>query len=118
MSSPDPPALAPIDFDRPSIARVFDALMGGQTNYEADRRRIALEQLRTAGVRVLVHNSLHAKVYLMEEANRCCWIVGSSNMTGGGLADNAEVSLRGFHPADYGAVHTAVTDFVRASAPF
>src|SRR5437764_3306627 len=37
MSSPDPPALEPIDFDRPSIARVFDALMGGQTNYEADR---------------------------------------------------------------------------------
>ena len=37
MSSPDPPALAPIDFDRPSIARVFDALMGAQTNYEADR---------------------------------------------------------------------------------
>ncbi|MGW4520916.1 SAM-dependent methyltransferase [Amycolatopsis sp. NPDC004378] len=28
---------ARVDFDRPSIARVFDALMGGQDNYEADR---------------------------------------------------------------------------------
>lgn len=27
----------PVDFDRPSIARVYDALLGGQTNYEADR---------------------------------------------------------------------------------
>ncbi|MGW5716022.1 SAM-dependent methyltransferase [Amycolatopsis sp. NPDC003865] len=28
---------ARVDFDRPSIARVFDALMGGTDNYEADR---------------------------------------------------------------------------------
>ncbi|WIV59860.1 SAM-dependent methyltransferase [Amycolatopsis nalaikhensis] len=28
---------AGVDFDRPSIARVFDALMGGQDNYAADR---------------------------------------------------------------------------------
>jgi len=28
---------ARVDFDRPSNARVFDALMGGQDNYEADR---------------------------------------------------------------------------------
>jgi hypothetical protein len=28
---------ARVDFDRPSIARVFDALMGGQDNYETDR---------------------------------------------------------------------------------
>ena len=37
MSTSEPPALAHVDFDRPSIARVFDALMGGQDNYEADR---------------------------------------------------------------------------------
>ncbi|MFI5584892.1 SAM-dependent methyltransferase [Amycolatopsis sp. NPDC051758] len=28
---------ARVDFDRPSSARVFDALMGGQDNYEVDR---------------------------------------------------------------------------------
>jgi len=28
---------ARVDFDRPSIARVFDALMGGKDHYEADR---------------------------------------------------------------------------------
>jgi SAM-dependent methyltransferase len=28
---------AGVDFDRPSIARVFDALMGGKDNYEVDR---------------------------------------------------------------------------------
>ncbi|WP_037320546.1 SAM-dependent methyltransferase [Amycolatopsis orientalis] len=33
----------PVDFDRPSIARVFDALMGGQDNYEADR--VVLRQI-------------------------------------------------------------------------
>ncbi|RSM66670.1 SAM-dependent methyltransferase [Amycolatopsis sp. WAC 01376] len=35
--------LVPVDFDRPSIARVFDALMGGQDNYEADR--VVLRQI-------------------------------------------------------------------------
>ncbi len=33
----DRPPIVPVDFDRPSIARVFDALMGGQDNYEVDR---------------------------------------------------------------------------------
>jgi len=37
MSTPEPPTLAHVDFDQPSIARVFDALMGGQDNYEVDR---------------------------------------------------------------------------------
>lgn len=37
MSTPEPPALAHVDFDQPSRARVFDALMGGQDNYEVDR---------------------------------------------------------------------------------
>ncbi|MFD9961167.1 SAM-dependent methyltransferase [Amycolatopsis sp. NPDC058986] len=31
------PAVLPSDFDRPSIARVFDALMDGQDNYAVDR---------------------------------------------------------------------------------
>ncbi|GAA4538833.1 SAM-dependent methyltransferase [Amycolatopsis samaneae] len=31
------PAVLPSDFDRPSIARVYDALMGGQDNYAVDR---------------------------------------------------------------------------------
>lgn len=37
MATPDPPPLTPLDFDQPSVARVFDALMGGQDNYEVDR---------------------------------------------------------------------------------
>ncbi|MFK0251048.1 SAM-dependent methyltransferase [Amycolatopsis azurea] len=35
--SADQRPFVPVDFDRPSIARVFDALLGGQDNYEADR---------------------------------------------------------------------------------
>ncbi|KZB85136.1 SAM-dependent methyltransferase [Amycolatopsis regifaucium] len=35
--------IVPVDFDRPSIARVFDALLGGQDNYEADR--VVLRQI-------------------------------------------------------------------------
>jgi SAM-dependent methyltransferase len=37
MTGPGDRPIVPVDFDRPSIARVFDALMGGQDNYEADR---------------------------------------------------------------------------------
>lgn len=29
--------IVPVDFDRPSVARVYDALMGGPNNYAADR---------------------------------------------------------------------------------
>ncbi|MEV6910567.1 SAM-dependent methyltransferase [Amycolatopsis sp. NPDC051071] len=41
--SADRRPIVPVDFDRPSIARVFDALMGGHDNYEADR--VVLRQI-------------------------------------------------------------------------
>jgi hypothetical protein len=82
------------------------------------RRRRALSQLSMAGATVLLHDTLHAKVYLFEEEGRCCWVVGSSNMTAGGLGKNSEVSLRGFHDSDFGAVHRSVQQLVGESMPY
>jgi phosphatidylserine/phosphatidylglycerophosphate/cardiolipin synthase-like enzyme len=82
------------------------------------RRRVVLSRLARAGATVLHHATLHAKVYLFEEEGRCCWVVGSSNMTGGGLSKNTEVNLRGFHEADFAAVRRAVQHLVAESQPY
>lgn len=82
------------------------------------RRRAAMVDLEKAGATVLLHETLHAKAYLFEEEGRCCWVVGSSNLTAGGLTNNSEVSLRGFHPADYRAVRGSVLRLVADAEPY
>lgn len=82
------------------------------------RRRVAIADLLRSGVTVLTHDTLHAKAFLFEEEGRCCWIVGSSNLTSGGLGTNAEVNLRGFHPTDYQAVRRSVQNLLGASHPY
>ena len=82
------------------------------------RRRQALTRLAMAGAKVLCHETLHAKVFLFEEADRWCWIVGSSNLTPGGLGKNSEVSLRGFHPSDFVAVDGAVLRLMSEAHPY
>jgi len=90
--------------------------------YDSDRRaearRRGLEYLMRAGVRVLIHNQLHAKVFLLEQTDQACWVVGSSNLTLGGLSDNAEANLRGFHPGDFNAVRSQAETLVAAARPF
>lgn len=88
-----------------------------EPNHE-ERRRSAIFDLLRAGANVLTHETLHAKVFLFEEEGRCCWMVGSSNLTGGGLGANAEVNLRGYHEADYEAVRRSVQSLVGASRPY
>jgi phosphatidylserine/phosphatidylglycerophosphate/cardiolipin synthase-like enzyme len=82
------------------------------------RRRQALTQLAAAGATVLCHATLHAKVFLFEEDDRSCWVVGSSNLTPGGLGKNSEVSLRGFHPSDFGSVREAVVRLTSEAQPY
>jgi phosphatidylserine/phosphatidylglycerophosphate/cardiolipin synthase-like enzyme len=89
-----------------------------ESSVAGQRRRRALSQLSIAGATVLLHDTLHAKVYLFEEEGRCCWVVGSSNMTTGGLGKNSEVSLRGFHDSDFGAVHKSVLQLIGDSQPY
>jgi hypothetical protein len=61
---------------------------------------------------------LHAKVFLFEEEDRRCWVVGSSNLTAGGLGKYSEVSLRGYHPSDFLAVSGAVVRLISEARPF
>lgn len=82
------------------------------------RRRLVLGYLQQAGATILTHDTLHAKAFLFEEEGRCCWIVGSSNLTAGGLQKNAEVSLRGYHEDDYAAVRRNVQLLITASRPY
>jgi len=81
------------------------------------RGRRELLGLCAAGAAVFSHELLHAKIYLFAEEGRCCWIVGSSNLTGGGLGKNTEVNLRGFHAEDYAVVRASVVALVSASEP-
>ena len=82
------------------------------TGRRGERIRTWIERLDRSGIRVLKHDTLHAKVYVLEEDARGCWIVGSSNMSAGGLENNEEVNLRGYHPADLQEVRQAAAHLV------
>ena len=75
---------------------------------QTTHQRQALGKLVSAGVKVLIHDRLHAKVYLFKRGDRVCWIVGSSNLTLGGLSENTEVNVAGYRYEDYLQVATEV----------
>lgn len=82
------------------------------------RRETVLNLLQRSGVTILTHDTLHAKAFLFEEEGRMCWVVGSSNLTGGGLRTNSEANLRGHHESDYASVRSAVNALVAAARPY
>ena len=88
----------------------------GTESIQQEKRR-SLERLQRAGAEVLVHHAVHAKVYLLEDETRVCWVVGSSNLTAGGLRENCEINMRGFHPDDYRQVRHTVESIVSSSRP-
>lgn len=102
---------------RATVTLLLAATVAYDSTTRGERNRASLECLAKAGVRVRVHNSLHAKAYLLQEQERLMWIVGSSNLTSGGLERNAEISLRGYHQAEYGVVRRQVMELIDASAP-
>ena len=75
---------------------------------EAAHQSQSLAKLVNAGVNVLIHDRLHAKVYLFKRGDRVCWIVGSSNLTFGGLSKNTEVNIVGYRHNEYLQVVTEV----------
>jgi hypothetical protein len=82
------------------------------------RVREWLRKLDRAGVTVLTHDTLHAKVYLFEQADRRLWLVGSTNLSRGGFGQNEEVNLRGFHPDDYAQVEFLARQIVAQAYPY
>ena len=83
-----------------------------------DRVRSVFRRLDNAGVRVLRHQTLHAKIYVFEEEQRHCWIVGSSNLSSGGLRDNEEVNLRGYHPEDFRGIRAFANAIAAEAQPY
>jgi hypothetical protein len=68
-----------------------------------------LGELARNGIRVLLHEYLHAKIYLFEaSAGRLRWFVGSHNLTVSGLDRWKEVSMEGFREAEYRQAETAM----------
>ena len=76
--------------------------------FQTTHQRQALGKLVSAGVKVLIHDRLHAKAYLFKRGDRVCWIVGSSNLTFGGLSENTEVNVAGYRYEEYLQVATEV----------
>jgi phosphatidylserine/phosphatidylglycerophosphate/cardiolipin synthase-like enzyme len=81
------------------------------------RRAERLRRLAAAGANVFIHPTLHAKVFLFEEDSRVCWVVGSSNLTAGGVARNEELNLRGFHREDFKQVAEAARELLQEAVP-
>lgn len=67
----------------------------------AAKHRQLFRNLVISGVRVLIHDALHAKVYLFKRGARVCWVVGSSNLTYGGLSENTEVNVTGYRQVEF-----------------
>ena len=66
----------------------------------------AFQRLISAGVRVLIHDKLHAKTFLFRRGDKVCWVVGSSNLTAGGLSRNTEANVAGYQIIDYQTVYS------------
>lgn len=77
----------------------------------------AYRRLATAGVRVLSHDTLHAKTFLFRRGTQVFWVVGSSNLTKGGLASNEEVNVAGYRLSDYQTVHSQVVEIIDYAQP-
>jgi len=86
-------------------------------NVHARNQRSVFRGLVVAGVRVLIHDTLHAKVYLFRRGDKVCWVVGSSNLTHGGLSGNTEINVAGYRIADYREVLSQVEEIIDGAYP-
>ena len=84
---------------------------------EADRRWDAMVGLASAGIKVFVCQTLHAKLLLFREVDRVCWVTGSSNLTRSGLMLNQETNIRGFHPSDFEIFRSFADQLIERSRP-
>ncbi len=83
-----------------------------------DRIRSVFRRLDSAGITVLRHRTLHAKIYIFQADERSCWIVGSTNLSSGGFRENEEVNLRGYHPEDFQGVQAFAKTIAAESEPY
>ena len=83
-----------------TLITVLPESVGNQRRRAGNPGQI-LTRMVDSGVRVLIHDKLHAKVYLFKRGDRVCWVVGSSNLTFGGLSKNTEVNVTGYRQVEY-----------------
>jgi len=81
------------------------------------RHFAAFQRMISAGVKILIHDNLHAKTFLFRRGDKVCWVVGSSNLTAGGLSKNTELNVAGYVVADYQAVYSQVKGIIEAARP-
>ena len=77
----------------------------------------AFQRLISAGVRILIHDTLHAKTFLLRRGDKVCWVVGSSNLTAGGFSRNTEVNVAGYQIIDYQTVYSQVQGIIGGAYP-
>ena len=77
-----------------------------------------LSRLSLSGVNVLTHPTLHAKVFLFDLGDRKIWMVGSSNLTRGGFAENAELNLIGYRSEEYDQIKVSADEIIAGSSLF
>jgi hypothetical protein len=77
-----------------------------------------LSRLSLSGVKVMLGFDLHAKVALFDFGDRKAWMVGSSNVTRGGVRDNAEINLVGYRAPEYEMVASSVDEIVTNASVF
>ena len=94
------------------VTTLTQETLGGQF-----RHFNAFQRLISAGVRVLVHDKLHAKAFLFKRGNKVCWVVGSSNLTAGGLSFNTELNVAGYKVDDYQMVYSQVQGIIDGALP-
>lgn len=74
-----------------------------------EQKKQFLATLIRSGVKVLLHEALHAKIFLFESsAGRLRWFVGSHNLTTNALTKLKEVSMEGFREPEYREAETAM----------
>lgn len=73
-----------------------------------------LRRLHYAGVKIRLHPTLHAKVYLLESSGDLSFFaVGSSNLTYQGMGMRwAELNVRGYHPGEFELVRRKALELV------
>lgn len=82
---------------------------------ENNNARNIMASMSNAGVKVMLNQNVHAKIYMLGESaegGRKCWVVGSSNLTHHGLNINEEVNLQGHHEEDYSTVDNMVDNLI------
>ena len=88
-----------------------------ETPGRPNRNFNAFQRLNSAGVRIMIHDTLHAKIFLFRRGNKVCWVVGSSNLTAGGLSLNTEVNIAGYQMTDYETVYSEVQQIIGDARP-